>query len=1129
MMNRRLLANVIIALLMVTSLSVLVAYGLPIVLKSKILALIEQETGKKASLSKIQFALSPLTIQLQNFVLQETNGKPFASFDNFSVQVNTRQSVKNLALVIDNITLLKPIVRIAKQKDGTLNVDTLFNKKVTDEQTRLNFPISITKLSLADGTLTWEDNAVKENILPINLTIDNLSTAANQKYQLLLQLALNSGGQLHWQGEVRLNPFFSKGRIQLNHIKLQRLLALSVPTALPFNLAGYALVDSDYQASYSDKKFTFTSDKTQIGLRDFQYRDQDFVAKTPDFNHQTDVKIHYANDSWSFIANKSKISLRDFEFSDLSAAKTIIKIPRFSHETDIKISSTQRDWSFIGTQSKITASNVQFSAPTTNLAIKSATLNHDSDFHAKFIKNNWQFSSTKNKITSHDLQLAYANTTLKILTIALETGLDLNGAQIITQQGKLTSDHAQLFDKNQQQPLFEILTLALNGVDFNLNNQALTLDSIQVDGADFQTWIDARGQFNYQTLFTPAKIPASIEPTKAKTTPWAINVNTITLTHIGTTFEDRTLKKPVLVTLKPIDFKLTGYSNKTGVKLPFQLNAGINKTGSIQINGDTTLEPFTAQLTVNAHAIALESLQPYLEKVARLDLIDGQFALDGKFAIALPDNKPLDLKFIGNTSISQLITRDQKRHKNFITWKTLTLKALAIDLQKDRYIADALIIDKPYARVIIKKDKTVNFSDIFITESQDASKATAKREPYFKLNKVQIIDGSSDFADRSLILPFAAEIKSLDGGASDMSSEKKSNVKVSLKGIAYDLSPVDIDGNISPYLGNYDLTVNFKGMPMPLISPYMVEFAGYKVEKGKMSLKLKYKVVDGELSVGSNILIDQFELGEKVENPRAVSLPLEFAVALLKDSDGKIKIDVPITGSLNDPKFNIGALITDALVNAISKIISSPFRALASLVDDDEDLSTINFSAGNAVLNKAEKEKLTALAKILKQRSVLVLDIKGTAFQTQDWPALREAALYDQLKKIRADELNKQSDTKILPEYVELSTSDYQRLLAELFIEKFPTLAKKSFFGKPELIDAKAGDFYQVAKQQLMTTLKREQPRLKELATQRARAIANYLVKENGVSNEQVFILDTAIDPQTDNNEISSLLSLKTN
>ena len=333
--------------------------------------------------------------------------------------------------------------------------------------------------------------------------------------------------------------------------------------------------------------------------------------------------------------------------------------------------------------------------------------------------------------------------------------------------------------------------------------------------------------------------------------------------------------------------------------------------------------------------------------------------IDGKVSVAKQRQDKLDVKFKGNTGIASLLTRDQKLHRDLIKWEDLTLKDVAIDLLANRYTAAALVIDKPYARVTIRKDKTVNLNDIVISDKSKPkppaksaqNKQSDLNKPYFKLGKIQVIDGSSDFSDLSLIMPFAAPIKSLDGGASGVSSEQKSKVTVALKGNAYDLSPVDVKGEISPYLGDYNVEINFDGLPMPLVSPYMVQFAGYKVEKGKLTLGLKYTVVNRKLTASNSIFIDQFELGEKVENPNAVSLPLKLAVALLKDSSGKIKLDVPITGSLDDPKFSVGAIVADALMNVLSKVVTSPFRALGSLIGNEKDMSTISFAAGNSSLD----------------------------------------------------------------------------------------------------------------------------------------------------------------------------------
>lgn len=213
-------------------------------------------------------------------------------------------------------------------------------------------------------------------------------------------------------------------------------------------------------------------------------------------------------------------------------------------------------------------------------------------------------------------------------------------------------------------------------------------------------------------------------------------------------------------------------------------------------------------------------------------------------------------------------------------------------------------------------------------------------------------------------------------------------------------------------------------------------------------------------------------------------------------------------------------------MNAISKVVTSPFRAIGSLIGSEKDISTINFTAGYSSLDNQQQEKLDILSKVLKERPILNLDIKGAAFQNQDWPIIREDALYEQLKKRRAAELNKDANIKIHDEYVKLSKDDYKRLLADMFIEKFPLLAEKSFLGTPQLMNPKAGDFYEIAKQKLFTIIKPEQERLKELASARAQAIANYIVTKGGVSRERVYILDTVIDPERNNKEVFITLSL---
>jgi len=1021
-------SKVKIAVFIVASLAATYAalgfYGLPTLLKSKLPAFIQQETGRKASVATVQFDPFALQFNLHGFELQEPNGQLFVGFDGFLVKVNAWQSLKQQALVVDEVLLSKPDVRIAKDKNGAFNFkDLLKDNNKTQQQNAKVFQVNIVKLSIVEGKLDWEDaqlkSPIKETIYPINLVIENFSTQPDKPAGLGLSLAIKSGGKLDWQGSVSLSPLSSSGHIKLDNMQLPRIRALALQELVQLDLQGYELFEADYKADYIKGKFNLNF-------------------------------------------KQGKFELRDVQISENAQQQTRLGI------------------------SRIAVSGIDFNLEKQILAIESV-LAKNADFNAR-----------------------------------LKAGAEVP-----------VSGNAQ------SQTLFNIPQVAVSGIHFDIGKQALAIESVLAKDADFKAWLNADGVINYQTLLPVSDKAAETAAIESEQTPWDIKINSIALNNFGLTFEDQTLKKPVTMTAKPIDFKLDNFSNKAGASLPFQLSAGFNQNGLIKLDGNTVIEPLSAQIAVAVNGIGLEKFQAYVDKYARLDIIDGTLAIDGKVLVAKSAADKLDVKFSGNSQIARLLTRDQMKSKDFVKWEHLALNGIDVDLLANRYSAETLVLDKPYARVIIKKDKSVNFGDIMIADKskpkvavKDAkNKETEAQKPKFRLGKIQIIDGSSDFADLSLILPFAAPIKSLNGGASGISSEKKSIIKVDLKGNTYDLSPVDIKGEISPYLGDYNVQVNFTGMPMPLISPYMVQFAGYKVEKGKISLGLNYKVENKVLTAANSILIDQFELGEKVENPNAVSLPLELAVALMKDSDGKIKIDVPISGSLEDPQFSISHIIVDALMNSVSKVVTSPFRALASLIGSEADLSTISFTAGEATLTKPEISKLDALAKALTARPVLKLEIKGAAFQEQDWPAVSDDALYDQLKRIKAAEMNKQGGRKIRAEHVVISDQDYRRLMEQLFIEKFPLLVEKPLLGRPRLIGSQADttthEFYAVAKQKLSAIIKPEPQRLEGLAAERARAIASYMVQQGGIANERIFILNTVIDPKRENDGIVSLLSIK--
>jgi outer membrane protein OmpA-like peptidoglycan-associated protein len=233
-------------------------------------------------------------------------------------------------------------------------------------------------------------------------------------------------------------------------------------------------------------------------------------------------------------------------------------------------------------------------------------------------------------------------------------------------------------------------------------------------------------------------------------------------------------------------------------------------------------------------------------------------------------------------------------------------------------------------------------------------------------------------------------------------------------------SPVKISGQINPLSEEKyaDLVMSFKNFDLTTTSPYSGKFAGYRIEKGKLSLNLKYKVSGDDFSGENEIVVEQLTLGERVESPDATELPVSLAVALLKDSNGNIELDVPVEGDLNDPHFDYGKVVSDAVSKIITNIVSSPFAALGSLVGGSgEELSHIEFEFGSATLRPEQIEKLDKLAKALQERPGLRLEITGRADKEDDRSVLTEIenkAVDDGRLRQLAQERSKQIKTHLV-------------------------------------------------------------------------------------------------------------------
>lgn len=719
-----------------------------------------------------------------------------------------------------------------------------------------------------------------------------------------------------------------------------------------------------------------------------------------------------------------------------------------------------------------------------------------------------------------------------------------------------------LTEKGDDKSLISIPLLSVKQAGVNFTKKEAVIGSVSSRDARLEGWLTPDGVVNYQALFAAEKL-VDKEDTSSPTTdqpdgenrPWQVVVKELKLDNYEVLFEDQTPVKPVRFLLKPLNIHLKNMSNQKNAQFEVKLNSKVNQTGDISIQGFTRIAPVSVDLDVQVRGLNLPAFQPYVDAFAQLDVVSGAAGLDGRITYRnMGVNEP-EFRYKGMANIDEFEADNRLHHDDFLKWASLSINDITLDISPGRLNIEEIVAKQPYARVIIWPDRTINVANMFVSEKKEPASDEPKEKKSFPItiHRVLIDNGSANFDDRSLKPNFATGIHEMNGSIKGLSSESLARADVFIQGKVDRYAPVKIAGQINPLSEDKytDLELYFKNIELTTFTPYSGKFGGYQVEKGKLSLDLKYKLSKNILIGENEIFLNQLTLGDHVDSPRATSLPVRLAVALLKDSKGNIDINLPVRGDLDDPEFSFGHIILKALVNLITKIVTSPFAVLGSIIGGDgEELSFIEFEFGKTVLGDDQAEKLDNLAQALNERPTLGLEIKGTSDRASDWSVLAEAALIHQLKGSKMNEMRGAGQP--LPTDIEafaLSDEDYNRLLIQTYMKKFAEHPKERFGTESKKIDPGKGTKTDAdksssvdsaksstdidaemlivgAKKRLIKEMSVDEAKLHQLAIDRSKQIRNYLIEKGKMSDERLFIVDVEILETTDDEMIRTNLKL---
>lgn len=729
------------------------------------------------------------------------------------------------------------------------------------------------------------------------------------------------------------------------------------------------------------------------------------------------------------------------------------------------------------------------------------------------------------------------------------------GPAIKLQGLSLALDHLRVARVQDREPVIAIdRVLVADTAQFS--GDAVQIDKLVIAGLAADIVRDKQGDLNVVELIAPpsheARVTQESKATRlggeAERQPaahegaFSFSMGSLEVQNSKVAFTDHSLETAASVMLDKLSFSARDLHLTPGARIPFELAARANQKGSLEIKGDLVAKPLALNAEITTRTFPIAPLQGYVGD--RLNIKIPNADLTMKAAVKLATAPMTDVRFTGNVEIADFSSLDKVTSAEFLRWKSLRVPKIDAHLAGANAaptvdIGDVVLSDF-YSRLIVYPNGRLNVQNIASepgtagpqsitsasaqpTPSPDAktgspagsppgpSKQTAPRAsggaslasaaPRIRMASMTLSSGEINFTDNFVIPNYTTNITDLNGSVSAVASDNRQPADVNLKGSLEGNGDLAISGKINPLAHPLflDIAANATNIELTRLTTYAVKYAGYNIEKGKLSLQVKYHIENNKLDAQNSLFLDQLTFGEHVESPTATKLPVLLAVSLLKDTHGQIRVDLPVSGSLSDPEFSIGGVIVRVLINLLEKALVSPFQLLASIGGGDAgELGYVEFDPGQASITPQALAKIDKLADVLASRPALKLDITGRADRATDTEGAKQARLIAKVRGRKYQETIGSTDASF--DNVIVTPAEFPKYLEEVY--------KDSDFEKPKNL---VGLTKSLPPDEMQKMIRANMPvndaDLINLADRRAAAVRDALEKSGKIPADRLFIV----------------------
>jgi uncharacterized protein involved in outer membrane biogenesis len=1147
--------------------SVIGFLAIPTVLKNTLEKKLSETLKRSVSIETIQINPYLLQVTINNFLVENRDwDNRFIAFDRLFVDLEIISLFKR-ALVIKSLTLSGPRVNLTRFKDMSYNFSDLADSSGPKKKAASKpFLFSLNNIEIINGSIVFLDEPkdTKHRVESLNLAVPYLSNVIHE-VEVHVQPAFSAivnDTPLKLSGKTL--PFHDTRRtifdIQFNNIDIPEYLAYLPKSGNLTLKSGYLDITASlgFEMQPGNKPaVTLTGDFSLKEINVTEIEGESYLVIP-----QVDVKLL---DSRPLEQNLhlASVFLREPEF-----------LLRRSSDGDIlPLALLQKNTGDMPAESDSPDKEKSLKLVVDEIVLNKGTINFDDQGNAEHFQTTLNpveikvtgLSTLESAEASYDISMQteakesiVMNGTLSLNPLAVQLHTALQHLQIprfspyyadfvttkvmdgtldlaaelhysktddreIIRVANITTqlDSLVINDKNDKK-LLVIPAMRIKDTSLDLNSRQFIIGDLSSHDGELNLVRQKDGIVIMKELLRPRekqeKRPDTAEADTSS--PWSITLKKGGIKQYSIVLEDHTFAEPTTVQVDKFQLKAENFSTIKNSKGLVDLGMRIDKTGIVSIKGPITIAPLSLSLAIDVAKLQVKNLQPYFTDKVALANSDGSVSLNGQLVVSKGKDQEIISLFRGNGGVANFSSYDSIAGEEFLMWKDLRFEGMEYDSNSFAFTVKEIGWYDFYHYIVVFDNGVVNVKTVMKESDEQVKEVPEKSVPeestkslQVEIGSVKLENGKIEILDRNITPNYASSLSELSGTIKNLSSQADVMSEVNISGKLDQHAPLLITGIVNPLSDEFfaDLVFDFRDIELSPTSPYTGKFIGYTVAKGKLSLEMQYLLEGTKITGENKAFLDQFTLGETVESPDAMNLPVNLAISLLKNRKGEITLNVPVKGDLDDPEFSVGGVVFKVIINLIAKAATSPFALLGALIPDGEDLQYVDFTSGSSVIEEENTKKIETIAKVLYDRPGLKMDLKGSVNTDQESPVLHEMKFEQLLKNEKLKELSKKKKPSSPVDEITIDPDEYKTFLKKAY--------KKASFEKPK----NALGFNKKLPPEEMEKLLREniiitEDDLRLLAIQRANAVKSLLVETGPVEPERLFI----IEPETGAGENTS-------